>query len=85
PATLRGRIEFRSVGFRYAEDAPLVLNNLTLAIEPGSFVAVVGPSGSGKSTLIRLLLGFERPLTGEVYFDGQSAERLDMGAVRRQI
>jgi ABC-type bacteriocin/lantibiotic exporter with double-glycine peptidase domain len=85
PGRLEGRIELRRVGFRYADDAPMVISDLTLTIEPGAFVAVVGPSGSGKSTLIRLLLGFERPQTGGIYFDGRSAERLNLGAVRRQI
>ncbi|MCG5244270.1 NHLP bacteriocin export ABC transporter permease/ATPase subunit, partial [Azospirillum doebereinerae] len=85
PGALAGGVSLSRVAFRYAPDAPRVLHDLSLSIEPGAFVAVVGPSGSGKSTVLRLLLGFERPDQGEVFFDGRAAERLDMAAVRRQI
>ncbi|SMF91643.1 NHLM bacteriocin system ABC transporter, ATP-binding protein [Azospirillum oryzae] len=85
PGELQGGITLSRVGFRYAPDAPPVLHDLSLSIEPGEFVAIVGASGSGKSTVMRLLLGFERPDQGEVFFDGRAAERLDLAAVRRQI
>ncbi|ALG74219.1 hypothetical protein VY88_18015 [Azospirillum thiophilum] len=85
PGPLQGGIALSRVGFRYAPDAPRVLHDLSLSIEPGEFVAIVGSSGSGKSTVMRLLLGFERPEQGEVFFDGRAAERLDLAAVRRQI
>lgn len=85
PGELAGGVCLNRVSFRYAADAPPVLHDLSLSIEPGAFVALVGPSGSGKSTMLRLLLGFERPDQGEVFFDGRAAERLDMSAVRRQI
>jgi ATP-binding cassette subfamily C protein len=52
---------------------------------PGEFVAIVGPSGAGKSTVLRLLLGFERPETGTISYDGQSLSDLDARAVRRQL
>ncbi len=84
-ASLRGGIEINHVNFRYNENGPLVLNNLTLAIEPNEFVAVVGPSGSGKSTLVRLLLGFEKCEAGEVLFDGTPLSKLDITSVRSQI
>ncbi|HEY9805050.1 MAG TPA: ATP-binding cassette domain-containing protein, partial [Candidatus Obscuribacterales bacterium] len=52
---------------------------------PGEFIAIVGPSGSGKSTLFRLLLGFESPQIGQVFYDRQNLLSLDIHAVRRQI
>ncbi|MTD16853.1 ATP-binding cassette domain-containing protein [Nakamurella sp. YIM 132087] len=82
---LRGGVELSSVSFRYAADGPLVLDDVSIAVRPGEFVAIVGPSGSGKSTLLRLLLGFEQPGTGVVSYDGTPLDRLDVRAVRRQI
>ncbi|MFJ8647559.1 NHLP bacteriocin export ABC transporter permease/ATPase subunit [Streptomyces sp. NPDC093546] len=84
PGVLSGAIEARNVSFRYADDAPLVLDDVSLAIRPGEFVAVVGPSGCGKSTLLRLLIGFDRPSSGSVLYDGQDLAALDQAAVRRQ-
>jgi ABC-type bacteriocin/lantibiotic exporter with double-glycine peptidase domain len=68
---LGGRIEIRNVSFRYRQDGPQVLNDVSLSVVPGEFVAIVGPSGSGKSTLVRLLLGFEKPDSGTISYDGQ--------------
>ncbi|HEY8535191.1 MAG TPA: NHLP bacteriocin export ABC transporter permease/ATPase subunit, partial [Vicinamibacterales bacterium] len=85
PGTLTGNIEIQHVRFRYQPDGPLVLRDLTLSIRPGEFVALVGPSGSGKSTVLRLLLGFESPEAGAIYYDGQDLAGLDRQAVRRQI
>ena len=85
PGQLTGAIELSQVSFRYAVDGPMVLNEVNLRIEPGEFVALVGPSGCGKSTLFRLLLGFEKPLSGGVYYDGQDLAGLDVQAVRRQL
>ncbi|MFF1380981.1 NHLP bacteriocin export ABC transporter permease/ATPase subunit [Streptomyces sp. NPDC058308] len=84
PGELRGGIEARRLSFRYAEDGPLVLDDVSLAIRPGEFVAVVGPSGCGKSTLLRLLIGFDEPVSGSVLYDGQDLSALDQSAVRRQ-
>ncbi|MEU7278226.1 NHLP bacteriocin export ABC transporter permease/ATPase subunit [Streptomyces sp. NPDC045431] len=84
PGILSGAIEARNVSFRYADDAPLVLDDVSLDIRPGEFVAVVGPSGCGKSTLLRLLIGFDRPASGSVLYDGQDLAALDQAAVRRQ-
>ncbi|UFQ20424.1 MULTISPECIES: NHLP bacteriocin export ABC transporter permease/ATPase subunit [Streptomyces] len=84
PGELQGAIEARGLSFRYTDDGPLVLDDVSLTIRPGEFVAVVGPSGCGKSTLLRLLIGFDEPLTGSVLYDGQDLAALDQAAVRRQ-
>ncbi|WP_354637293.1 NHLP bacteriocin export ABC transporter permease/ATPase subunit [Kitasatospora camelliae] len=84
PGTLSGAIEARALSFRYTEDGPLVLDDVSLRIPPGEFVAVVGASGCGKSTLLRLLIGFDRPALGSVLYDGQDLATLDQAAVRRQ-
>jgi ATP-binding cassette subfamily C protein len=84
PGELSGALEARRVSFRYGEDGPLVLDDVSFAVRPGEFVAVVGPSGCGKSTLLRLLIGFERPVSGSVLYDGQDLSALDHSAVRRQ-
>lgn len=85
PVALKGTIDIRNLSFRYSEQAPRALNELTLKIERGEFVAVVGASGSGKSTLLRLLLGFDRPELGDIFYDGHSMQRLDLSGLRRQI
>lgn len=85
PGELSGDIEISRLSFRYKKDGPLILNNVSLHIHPGEFVAIVGSSGSGKSTLLRLLLGFEQPDSGSLYYDGQDLARLDIQAVRQQI
>lgn len=85
PGVLKGEIELAHVSFRYREDAPLILDDLSLRIEPGEFVAITGPSGSGKSTLLRLLLKFEQPSSGAIYYDRQDLNSLDIGEVRRQL
>ena len=64
---------------------PPVLDNVTLRIAPGEYVAIVGPSGSGKSSLFRLLLGFEKPNPARVFLDGKAIDTLDISAVRRQF
>lgn len=85
PGELTGRIEVESLTFRYHDDSPLVLKGITLNIEPGEFVALAGPSGSGKSTLMRLLLGFENPTTGSIYYDDMDMRDLDPGKVRKNM
>jgi ABC-type bacteriocin/lantibiotic exporter with double-glycine peptidase domain len=82
---LQGSIEVSHVSFRYEPDGPLILDDVNLRIEHNEFVAVVGPSGSGKSTLLRVLLGFETPTEGGVFYDGQAMSSLDVRAVRQQI
>ncbi|MHB1193935.1 MAG: NHLP bacteriocin export ABC transporter permease/ATPase subunit [Longimicrobiales bacterium] len=85
PGELTGRIEGRHLSFRYRQDGPLILDDVTFEAHPGEFVAFVGPSGSGKSTALRLLLGFEQPESGGVYYDGQDLASVDVSAVRRQM
>jgi NHLM bacteriocin system ABC transporter ATP-binding protein len=85
PGDLSGRIELNHLSFRYAEDGPLVLDDVNLEIKPGEFVAIVGPSGSGKSTVLRLLLGFEKPISGGVFYDAQPLSHLDLRQVRNQF
>jgi ATP-binding cassette subfamily C protein len=85
PGKLIGRITVDRVCFRYRQDGPLNLDKVSINAEPGEFIALVGSSGSGKSTIFRLLLGFETPEEGSVYYDGQDLFGLDVGAVRRQL
>jgi ABC-type bacteriocin/lantibiotic exporter with double-glycine peptidase domain len=72
------------VTFRYRAQGPVVLHDVSLWAEPGEFIALVGRSGSGKSTILRLLLGFDAPEAGAVYYDDQDLCRLDITEVRRQ-
>ena len=82
---LSGGIELSHVSFRYSDDMPLVIDDLSLKIRPGQYVAIVGKTGCGKSTLLRLLLGFEKPQKGAVYYDGRDLEKIDLRSLRRRI
>ncbi len=82
---LSGSIELNHLFFRYQEDGPWILDDMNLSIRPGQYVAIVGASGCGKSTLMRLMLGFETPDRGSVYYDGQDLADLDLRSVRRNI
>ena len=82
---LRGNIELNSVSFRYVKDGKKIIDNLSLKIRAGEYVAITGPSGCGKSTLIRLLLGFEKPERGTIFYDGQNIEQIDLKSLRRRI
>ncbi len=85
PGELAGEIEFSHVSFRYQDDSPLILDDLSFRAGPGEFIALVGPSGAGKSTCLRLILGFEKAASGSIYFDGQDLSGLAVQSVRRQI
>jgi ATP-binding cassette subfamily B protein len=85
PAEIRGEIEFRGVSFRYSDDEPLVLRNLSLTIRAGELVALVGPSGVGKSTLCSLIPRFYAASAGEVLIDGVNVQRLRPQFLRRNI
>ena len=82
---LRGGIELNNVTFSYREDMPKVLDGISLKIKSGQYVAIVGKTGCGKSTLMRILLGFEKPQRGAVYYDGRDLERIDLKSLRRKI
>ena len=85
PGPLSGRFSFNDVSFRYTEGGPLVLDKISFTAEPGEFVARVGPSGAGKSSVFRLLLGFERPESGTVFYGDHDLAGLDPRRVRQQI
>lgn len=85
PGKLSGKLALDRVSFRYRQEGTLILNSVSINAEPGEFIAIVGPSGSGKSTLFRLLLGFESPFSGKVYYDNQDLATLDIQRVRRQL
>ena len=80
-----GGVELSHVSFRYNETMPWVLEDLSLKIQPGQYVAIVGKTGCGKSTLIRLLMGFESPQKGAVYYDGKNINTLDLKSLRKKL
>ncbi|MBX6341064.1 MAG: peptidase domain-containing ABC transporter, partial [Thermomicrobiaceae bacterium] len=82
---LSGRIELKDVGFRYDPSGSLVLEDVSLTVEPGQKVALVGPTGAGKSTLVKLLLGLYEPSEGEIRYDGIPAGQLDYRTIRSQF
>jgi NHLM bacteriocin system ABC transporter ATP-binding protein len=84
PGDLSGDIEVSQVSFRYAEDGPVILDQVSFHVRPGEFLAIVGTTGCGKSTLLRLLIGFAKPIAGSVLYDAQDLSSLDVTAVRRQ-
>lgn len=83
--SIRGGIELSHVSFRYDESMPNVIDDLSLTIKPGEYLAVVGSTGCGKSTLMRLLLGFEKPQKGSIFFDKKDIARIDLEALRGKI
>ena len=84
PGEIMGNIEVSNLGFSYGEGAQ-ILKDVSFVARPGEFIALVGPSGSGKSTMLRLLLGFEKPTSGAIYYDKQDIKDLDLNALRRQF
>ena len=83
--SLNGGIELSNVTFRYDENMPNVIDGLNLKIRPGEYLAVVGTTGCGKSTLMRLLLGFETPQKGSIFYDRHNIARVDLQSLRRKI
>ena len=82
---LSGGIELNNVSFRYTENSPLIVDDMSIKIRPGQYVAIVGKTGCGKSTLMRLMLGFEKPQKGAIYYDGRDIENIDLKSLRRKI
>lgn len=80
-----GNIELNNVSFRYSENMPFVIDDLTLKIKKGQYLAIVGATGCGKTTLMRLLLGFEKPQKGAIYYDGKDIQSIDIRSLRRKI
>ena len=82
---ISGAIDVSNVSFRYTDDSPMILDDISLSIRKGDYVAIVGETGCGKSTLIRLLLGFEKPVRGAIYYDHRDLNSLDPVTLRRSI
>ena len=83
--SVSGNIELSNVYFRYKESMPYVVDGMSLKIKAGEYIALVGTTGCGKSTLMRLLLGFEKPERGAIYYDGKDMSKLDLRSLRRRI
>jgi ATP-binding cassette, subfamily B, bacterial MsbA len=82
---VKGRLQFEAVSFRYGADGPLAMNNVTLEIEPGQTVALVGTSGGGKSTFVNLVTRFYSPESGRILLDGVPYEDIRLGSLRAQL
>lgn len=82
---IQGGIEINHVTFKYGENLPIIIDDLSLKIRPGEYVAIVGSTGCGKSTLMRMLMGFETPQKGAIYYDGKDMSTLDLKSLRRKI
>ncbi len=82
---LKGSIELSHISFRYDENMPNVIDDLSLRIKSGEYLAIVGSTGCGKSTLMRLLLGFEMPQKGSIYYDRKDITKVDLKSLRRNI
>jgi ATP-binding cassette subfamily C protein len=82
---LTGKIECSNLTFSYGEDLPNVIRDLSFTVNPGEYIGIVGGSGCGKSTLLRLLMGFETPTEGTVYYDGIDLQAWNLRALRRQF
>lgn len=85
PTEVKGRVEFRGIGFRYPGAQNNAIADVDFAVEAGRTVAVVGRSGSGKSTLVKLLARFYLPTVGEIYLDGQDVQAIDLAHYREQL
>jgi ATP-binding cassette subfamily C protein len=85
PGDVLGEIELANVTFAYDTDRPPVIRDLDLHILPGEYVGIVGSSGCGKSTLLKLLLGFEKPQIGRIYYDGRDIDELDKRELRKKF
>ena len=84
-ASITGNLELSRVTFRYEKEGRKILDDLSLKIPARQYVAIVGKTGCGKSTLLRLLLGFEKPETGAIFYDRKDIQTLDLGSLRKCI
>ena len=85
PEQLHGKISVSHISFRYNKEGPMLLDDVTLDIAPGEYLAIVGATGCGKSTLMRLMLGFEKPEQGAIYYDDRDMKSLSLRGLRRKI
>ena len=83
--SLDGNIKLENVSFKYEEDGPNVINNLNLDIKQGEYIGIVGKTGCGKSTIVRMLLGFEKPTEGHIYYDNKDLDTINLQSLRRNI
>jgi ATP-binding cassette subfamily B multidrug efflux pump len=79
-----GAVAFQAMSFRYREDQPLI-DDMTIQVEPGQTVAIVGPTGAGKTTLVNLLMRFYDPNRGRILIDGQDIQALPRGELRQRF
>lgn len=80
---ISGMIQIESLKFRYSDNMPYLFDDFNLTIYPGDYVALVGTSGCGKSTLLRLMLGFEKPEGGSIFYDHYNLEEINKPSLRR--
>ena len=85
PGDIEGEIEISSVTFGYDKEQEPVLKDFSLHVQPGEYIGIVGASGCGKSTLLKLLLGFEKPQIGKIYYDNQDIDGLDKRELRKKF
>lgn len=85
PGDIQGDIELNNITFAYNPEEPPVIQNLSLHFTPGEYVGIVGSSGCGKSTLLKLLMGFEKPQVGKIYYDGQDIDDMDKRELRKKF
>ncbi|BED93108.1 MAG: NHLP bacteriocin export ABC transporter permease/ATPase subunit [Candidatus Paraimprobicoccus trichonymphae] len=83
--SLAGDIQVDKIKFRYSKESPLILDNISVKIKKGEYVAIVGKTGCGKSTLLRILLGFEKPEQGAIYYGNRDINNLDLRSLRQKI
>ena len=85
PGDIQGEIELSNVTFAYHSGEAQVLDHLSLHVKPGEYIGVVGSSGCGKSTLLKLLLGFEKPQIGKIFYDNRDIDELDKRELRKKF
>ena len=83
--SINGNVKLENVSFKYPESGSLIIDNLSLDIKEGEYVAIVGHTGCGKSTLVRLILGFEKPTEGNIYFDGINLKEIEPSSLRKNV